>query len=217
MTRRDRGDMSTPNPSTVFPAVPAFTRGSILSITVHATLLLALFGVAHTSLNLAPYKLPGTAQGTRLITFYSPGSPAHAVSELPTKSPAPHPAATPTHATLTSPTPQPTGAPAADVGTGSSPQNGLGEGDIRIALQTHYPHPNPDLSALAHGSRGDVVLNAVIDEHGNITDLTLLRGLGPAIDNAVIAVVKQWSYTPATRNGVPVPSEQELRFHYERS
>jgi len=62
-----------------------------------------------------------------------------------------------------------------------------------------------------------VILDAVVDQNGKIAELRLIQGLGPAIDNVVIATVKQWSYTPATRNGVPVVSEQELHFHYERS
>ncbi len=192
-------------------------RSPLLSIGTHAALLLGVFGVLHTSLRIAPYKLPGTATGSRLITYYSPGSPAHALSEMPLKETLQRPSALPSHAIPTPPKPAPTGAPAAETGTGNSADSGLGEGDIRIAFQVFYPHPSPNLSALPHGTKGDVVLDALIDEHGNITGLTLLRGLGPAIDDAVIATVKQWTYTPATRNGAPIPSEQELRFHYERS
>ncbi|HTF62834.1 MAG TPA: energy transducer TonB, partial [Edaphobacter sp.] len=86
----------------------------------------------------------------------------------------------------------------------------------RIALLQHFPYPHPDLSALAHGTRGDVILDAVIDEHGKVRELTLLKGLDPSIDQAVIATVRQWLFTPATKDGVPVASEQEFRFHYER-
>src|ERR1039458_3712309 len=80
----------------------------------------------------------------------------------------------------------------------------------------YFPHPTPDLSGLPHGTEGDVVLDAVIDEHGKIAHLTLLKGLGAPIDQAVIATVQQWCYTPAKKEGIPVPSEQELHFHYQR-
>ena len=56
----------------------------------------------------------------------------------------------------------------------------------------------------------------MIDEHGKISELKLLQGLGPAIDDEVIQTVNQWVYTPAMKDGVPVPSVQELHFHYER-
>ena len=94
--------------------------------------------------------------------------------------------------------------------------SGLGEGEISLALEKYFPYPRPDLSALPHGTRGDVILDAVVGADGKIAELTLVQGLGPAIDNVVIATVKEWSYTPATRHGVPVASKQELHFHYER-
>ena len=110
-----------------------------------------------------------------------------------------------------------TSAPSTERGAENSAQSGLGDGDITIALQKYFPYPKPSLSTLPHGTAGDVILTAVIDEHGKISGLTLLQGLGPAIDNEVIQTVNQWTYTPATKNGVPVASVQELHFHYERN
>lgn len=189
-----------------------------VSACVHAAVLLALLGVWRASRNIAPFRLPGTSQGTRLLTYYAAGSPPHAVSDLPSAEKPKPVETTRSHMALKTPTPKPPqpAAPATETGTGSSQQSGLGEGDIRIALQTVHPYPKPDLSALPHGTVGDVVLNAVIDEHGRIASLIILRGLGQNIDDTVVATVKQWAFSPATRNGVPIPSEQELHFHYER-
>jgi protein TonB len=61
------------------------------------------------------------------------------------------------------------------------------------------------------------MLSIVIDATGRITDIKLDRGLSPAVDQTVIATVQQWNFAPATRNGQPIASEQELLFHYERS
>jgi protein TonB len=188
----------------------------LVSAGVHAGVALLVAGVFHSSVRIAPYKLPGTASGVKLLTYYSPGSPEHAVSDLPSKDVELQKETSTLHAAVAPTKPKEKGAPSAEVGSGSSADSGLGEGDIKIASQTYFPYPKPNLSSLPHGTTGDVVLNAVIDENGKIKDLTLLKGLGPSIDDAVIAVVKQWSYTPATKNGVPVPSEQELHFHYER-
>ncbi len=192
-------------------------RSGILSVALHLLLLLGLFGVLKKTPQIAPYKLPGTAKGVSLLTYYSPGSPAHTVSDVPTKQPTETASLSSLRPALALPRPTTAAAPATEPGTGSATQSGLGEGDIRIALQKYFPYPKPDLSALPHGTTGDVILDAVVDEHGNISHLTLVKGLSPAIDNLVIATVKQWSYTPATKNGIPVPSEQELHFHYERS
>lgn len=189
-----------------------------ISAGVHVVIVLALAGVWRASTKVAPFRIPGTAQGTRLLTYYATGSPPHAVSELPSAE-KPKPVDTAKSRTVESPVPKApqTAAPATDAGTGSSQLAGLGDGDIRIALQTVHPYPKPDLSALAPGTRGDVVLDAVIDERGKIASLKVLRGLGSSIDSIVIATVKGWEFSPATRNGVPIASEQELHFHYERA
>jgi protein TonB len=198
---------------------PGFRRfsshGPVLSVAVHATILLAIAIWMHHVPRIAPFKLPGTARGLTLLTYYSPGSRKPSATDSPVRT---------NHTTnrkigrqrevADKPTPpQPSHA---DAGTGNTSESGLGEGDIRIALLQHFPYPHPDLSALAHGTKGDVILDAVIDEHGKITQLTLLKGLEPSIDQVVIATVRQWLFTPATKDGVPVPSEQEFHFHYER-
>jgi protein TonB len=195
----------------------AETRSTLLSTIIHAAVFFAIFGVARTA-HIAPFKLPGTAKGTTMLTYYAAGSPPHAVSDIPVKDPIKQKADV-SHTALTPPVekPKPAAAPATQQGTGTSPESGIGEGDIKIAQQTYFPYPKPSLSSLPRGTSSDVILNAVIDEHGKIANLTLLKGLGQPIDDVVIATVKQWSFAPATRNGVPIPSEQELHFHYERS
>jgi periplasmic protein TonB len=192
------------------------SQGPLLSVAVHAAILLAIGVSMHSTPRIAPFKLPGTARGLTLLTYYSPGSRRPSATDSPVRTNrnsetkigrkrevADNPASA-----------QP---PRADAGTGNTSESALGEGDIRIALLQHFPYPHPDLSALAHGTKGDVILDAVIDEHGKITQLTLLKGLEPSIDQDVIATVKQWLFTPATKDGVPVSSEQEFHFHYERS
>jgi len=195
----------------------AGSRSTVVSTAVHAVVLVLALGVLHRS-HIAPFKLPGTSQGLTMLTYYAAGSPPHAVSDIPEKTPVKQKVEK-SHAALTAPVPKPKppAAPAAEEGTGNATNNGIGEGDIKIAQQTYFPYPKPSLSSLPHGTSSDVILDAVIDEHGKIADLKLMHGLGQPIDDVVIATVKQWSFAPATRNGVPIPSEQELHFHYERS
>jgi periplasmic protein TonB len=192
-------------------------KGPLLSAAGHLALgLLLVGGVGISAPKIAPYRLPGTALGVSTLTYYSPGSPQLLTSESPSKSrEKKHSVASVKH---TEDAPQLARAqqPQTEVGVGTSARSGLGEGDITIALQTYFPYPKVDLSALPHGTKGDVILDAVIDEHGKIAQLTLLKGLGSPIDQTVIATVQSWSYTPAMKNGVAVSSEQELHFHYER-
>jgi protein TonB len=193
-------------------------KGELLSFATHICLLLSLFGgLRRPSKVMMPYRLPGTAQGVSLLTYFSPGSLQVVKSKAPVKSPEKTKPAPAIHPDLRAPRPVQSEAAQSQAGMGTSAQSGLGEGDITIALQSYFPYPTPDLSRLPHGTKGDVILDAVIDENGNISALTLLKGLGSPVDESVIATVQQWRYTPAMRKGVPVVSEQELHFHYERS
>jgi periplasmic protein TonB len=93
----------------------------------------------------------------------------------------------------------------------------LGSGNINIALVSYFPTPKPDLSTLPRGTKGDVILDIVIDTTGKIADIKMTSGLGHGIDENVIATVQQWTFRPATKDGQPVASEQELHFHYEKA
>ena len=92
-----------------------------------------------------------------------------------------------------------------------------GESDVTVAMANFFPPPKPDLSKLPHGTRGDVVVDIVIDEEGNVVDTKLDQGLGQGVDDAVLAVIETWTFTPATKAGKPVASAQQLLFHYERA
>ena len=203
------------NPSKTVSTTVSQRRSILVSIAAHASLALLLVrGISH-SAQIKPYRLPGTAQGVSYLTYYAPGSSHPIQSNTPVKSKE-KPRPTPSKHDDVQPPAQAKSEPDTKAGTGNASDSGLGEGDITIALQTYFPYPKPDLSTLPHGTKGNIILNAVIDENGNIKELTLLKGLGPQVDQSVIATVQQWHYTPAMRHGVPVASEQELHFYYER-
>ena len=164
---------------------------------------------------VAPKHMPGTAQGTVLMFNYQllgapPGSTMAKAREQ-AKGPAmPKPAKS-----LTDKAKQLTQA-ATNEAPGNAADGAEGDGNISIALVQFHPRPTPDLSKLAPGASGDVVLDALIDASGKITKLSVTKSLGPDVDQQVIATVQTWTFTPATRNGTPIASEQELLFHYER-
>jgi protein TonB len=179
---------------------------------VHIVLLALL---AHRSrVWVAPVRMPGTAHGMQEVLTYLPGT-APSAPGLVARVAAAHKVALPRHA----PAPvKPADAPAVGI-VHENPGSGLdalGDGDVSIALMQFFPDPRPDLSRLPQGSRGDVVLEAVIDADGRVAQLTVKQGLGYGVDESVIATVEQWIFHPAMRNGKPVASLQEFHFHYER-
>lgn len=52
--------------------------------------------------------------------------------------------------------------------------------------------------------QGIVIIEAVIDESGQVAAEKVLKSV-PLLDDAALAAVSQWKYTPTTVNGVPVP------------
>lgn len=192
------------------------SRPSVLFSTIaHTLVLAALLAGSARAPRIAMTRLPGTEHGLQLLTYYSPGgTPAQATSSLQKHQPqtTAHSLAA-AHTAAAAPA---ISASTADSGVGTSGPSGLGQGNINIALQKFFPPPHPDLSRLAPGTQGDVIVDATIDAQGNITELTLVRGLSDPINSAVLATVRNWTYTPATRDGTPIASEQELLFHFNR-
>jgi protein TonB len=180
------------------------------------------------------FSLPGTDLGTRVELSYLPGRapvPAphpqvrvkpKAVSG-PEITPSPAAPAAPDaihlpplpHLTVTEAAPSPNVAsPASATPDSISGSDSYGSGSIQIALTTYSPSPAPDLSALPHGVQGDVVVDVTIDPNGKVADLAVLHTLGYGIETSVIGTLKTWTFRPATKDGAPIASVQELHFHF---
>ncbi len=71
-------------------------------------------------------------------------------------------------------------------------------------------------SDLTREITGDVVVEVTIDEQGKIIELKLIQSLSQPIDQLVLAAVSQWQFLPATRNGTPIASKQDVYYHFPR-
>jgi protein TonB len=61
----------------------------------------------------------------------------------------------------------------------------------------------PELARRA-GVEGIVILEATIDTQGQVVSATVLRSV-PLLDQSAVDAVRQWKFSPALLNGVPVP------------
>jgi TonB family protein len=86
--------------------------------------------------------------------------------------------------------------------------------EIRPALP--IVSPDPVFGSDSAGLVGDVVVEITIDEQGAIVQKTVLQSLGPAVDSRVLAALEKWQFTPASKNGVPIPSKQDVYYHFPR-
>jgi protein TonB len=193
---------------------PAQSRWIAASIVLHLSIVGVLLYTRPPQ--LTPVQPPGDRAGHLLQLTYLPGDSAPSSTLQAPKRPAGKPVHT---QTLTAPVPAPIAPSAAVASASTNVGNGadaMGDGDTTIALVMVHPPPHPDLTPLPAGTRGDVIVDVVIDKTGRIAKFTMTRGLGHGIDETVLATIQQWTFQPATRNGIPVASEQELLFHYER-
>lgn len=85
--------------------------------------------------------------------------------------------------------------------------------EIKPALPDIFPDLKIPQSEMG-GVTGDVVVEVTIDAQGTVVQEKLLQGLGHGVDERVIAVLHDWHFRPATRNGVPIPSKHDVYFHF---
>ena len=71
------------------------------------------------------------------------------------------------------------------------------------------------LANLACGTDGHVLDLGRIDEQGNVTDVSVLKGLPMGLSEAAVEAVKQWKYKPATLNGKPVAVYFNLTVNFQ--
>jgi protein TonB len=84
------------------------------------------------------------------------------------------------------------------------------EGPIRVGGDVAPPvkitSPPPQYTEIARKARvqGVVIVEAIIDKQGNVTNVKILKGLPMGLDTAAADAVKKWRFEPATLNGKPV-------------
>ncbi len=69
--------------------------------------------------------------------------------------------------------------------------------------------------ARIYGIEGIVLMQAVIDENGNVIETKLIKGLGYGLDEIVENAIKNTKFKPAIKNGSPVPDELLFPFRFK--
>lgn len=66
--------------------------------------------------------------------------------------------------------------------------------------------PNPAYTEMARAARvtGTVIIDAIIDESGNVIKARVLKGLPMDLDRAAVEAIQNWKFKPATLHGRPV-------------
>ncbi len=97
-------------------------------------------------------------------------------------------------------------------GTGDSPVRVGGNVKAPIAVK----RVDPIYTEIARKARvqGIVIVEAVIDRQGNVTEARVLKPLGMGLDMAALNAIRQWKFTPGTLNGLSVPVYYNLTVNF---
>ena len=85
---------------------------------------------------------------------------------------------------------------------------GVAERMILHRVNPHYPE-----EAKRNGVQGDVLMQAVIDTKGDVTELKVMRG-DPLLAAASVEAARQWKYRPYSLNGQPVEVQTTILFTF---
>jgi protein TonB len=97
------------------------------------------------------------------------------------------------------------------------PGNGVDEQSADPAFPVFSPRPPVTDRALLPALSQQVIVDVKVSAAGEVLEATLVRGIGNALDQIVLTTVKTWRFQPATVNGSPVPTEDELIFPFDQS
>jgi len=106
-------------------------------------------------------------------------------------------------------------------GIPDAPPEKLPEGPIRVGGDVKPPakivSPQPQYTEIARKARisGVVIVEAIIDKGGNVTNVKVLKGLPMGLDQAAADAVKKWKFEPATLNGKPVSVIYNLTVNFQ--
>jgi protein TonB len=87
-------------------------------------------------------------------------------------------------------------------------------GDVEAPVKIYYPQPQYTEIARKARLQGVVIVQAIIDKGGNVTNVKLLKGLGMGLDQAAIDAIKKWQFEPATLHGKPVSVYYNLTVNF---
>lgn len=86
--------------------------------------------------------------------------------------------------------------------------------EVRPAIRVWGSEPRLDPDELAGTAEGNEVVELTIDAQGNIVQKTVIQSLGAMVDAKVLAALADWRFRPATRDGVAIPSKQDIYYHF---
>ena len=194
------------------------------SMMFHSVLLIWIL-LPPRAIFISPSSTKAGVNGTGLTYIYFPaksGAASQEESASTRRLVLPREAKAPKRRVTLSPLPEPEEAAKTESASAASPAGSvygssmigspIGQ-EVRPALRVTGSEPRVNADEFS-GLEGSVVIEITIDERGNIVAKNLLQSLSPNVDRKVLAALEDWHFLPATRDGVAIPSKEDVYYHF---
>ena len=88
------------------------------------------------------------------------------------------------------------------------------QGEVIPPIPTHHPNPPYTDRARAAHFQGATVLWLVVGVRGDVEQSAVEKPLGLGLDQNALRTIRTWKFTPASRNGVPIPTRVEVEVSF---
>jgi TonB family protein len=89
------------------------------------------------------------------------------------------------------------------------PGNGITAPKVVKDVKPSYP-----ADALRTGINGAVKMECIVRPDGTVSDVRVVQPLYPSIDDEAVKVLKQWTFSPGTKDGKPVAVQVEVEMTF---
>jgi len=87
-------------------------------------------------------------------------------------------------------------------------------GDVKAPIKEFAPQPQYTEIARKARIQGVVIVQAIINKQGDVTDVKVLKPLPMGLDKSAVDAVSKWKFKPATLNGKPVDVYYNLTVNF---
>ena len=88
-------------------------------------------------------------------------------------------------------------------------------GDVKPPEKTFAPQPAYTEIARKARIQGVVIVQAIIDKEGTVTNVKVLKALPMGLDQSAVDAIKKWKFKPATLHGKPVAVYYNLTVNFQ--
>ncbi len=94
----------------------------------------------------------------------------------------------------------------------ASDQNVVSDATAPVVIRRKQPEYSD--GARKAKFQGSVVMAVDVDASGNVANARVMRSLGLGLDEKALEAVRQWTFTPATKDGRPAAMEVEVKMSF---